>query len=361
MIGGARRVRRSTWRVRCVTASRRAAVARRRRRRPGARGDRWWSTSPASSPQRTGQLRVAMLQGDDEELSLAEQRHQPLTDDHLALADRAARATTTSSCSPRRARHRPGAATRRCARAIADLAARARRVGARERACRRPRGDANGRTTASQLEPALRARRHAAGQVLEAAPRAVRRVRAVARRLLGFLDELAPSALRLRRRATATVVFDVRRHTRRQRHLLRVGVRPARARLRARRRRGDRREHQQPLVPSVGEHRAAPRARPDARGGDRAAGAAGVGVGHQRGDRSPTARCTTRPKLFEKAIVDTHHRRPRRGETLYVRFGDWVVWACCSRCSPRPSSRSGVATVAARSTPKHGREVSAGA
>ena len=36
----------------------------------------------------TGRLRVAMLQGDDQELSLAEQQQQLLTTDHLALADR---------------------------------------------------------------------------------------------------------------------------------------------------------------------------------------------------------------------------------------------------------------------------------
>jgi apolipoprotein N-acyltransferase len=39
-------------------------------------------------PTETGRLRVAMLQGDDEELSLAEQQVQLLTDDHLALANR---------------------------------------------------------------------------------------------------------------------------------------------------------------------------------------------------------------------------------------------------------------------------------
>jgi apolipoprotein N-acyltransferase len=39
-------------------------------------------------PRTTGRMRVAMLQGDDEELSLADQQRQLLTDDHLALADR---------------------------------------------------------------------------------------------------------------------------------------------------------------------------------------------------------------------------------------------------------------------------------
>lgn len=37
-------------------------------------------------PTETGQMRVAMLQGDDQELSLADQQVQRLTDDHLALA-----------------------------------------------------------------------------------------------------------------------------------------------------------------------------------------------------------------------------------------------------------------------------------
>src|SRR5439155_21713693 len=38
-------------------------------------------------PRSTGHLRVAMLQGDDEQLPLAEQTDQPLTDKHFALAD----------------------------------------------------------------------------------------------------------------------------------------------------------------------------------------------------------------------------------------------------------------------------------
>lgn len=38
-------------------------------------------------PTPTGELRLAVLQGDDEELSLAEQQVQELTDDHLELAD----------------------------------------------------------------------------------------------------------------------------------------------------------------------------------------------------------------------------------------------------------------------------------
>jgi apolipoprotein N-acyltransferase len=39
-------------------------------------------------PTNTGHLRVAMLQGDDEQLPLAQQTDQPLTDKHFALADR---------------------------------------------------------------------------------------------------------------------------------------------------------------------------------------------------------------------------------------------------------------------------------
>jgi len=39
-------------------------------------------------PRTTGQLRVAMLQGDDQQLSLADQNQQLLTEKHFALADR---------------------------------------------------------------------------------------------------------------------------------------------------------------------------------------------------------------------------------------------------------------------------------
>jgi apolipoprotein N-acyltransferase len=39
-------------------------------------------------PETTGHLRVAMLQGDDEQLPLAQQTDQPLTEKHFALADR---------------------------------------------------------------------------------------------------------------------------------------------------------------------------------------------------------------------------------------------------------------------------------
>lgn len=39
-------------------------------------------------PRTTGQLRVAMLQGDDEQLPLAQQTDQPLTEKHFALAER---------------------------------------------------------------------------------------------------------------------------------------------------------------------------------------------------------------------------------------------------------------------------------
>ena len=69
-------------RTRSATCS--PAVGRRRRS--------WWP--PSSSivtrfePTTTGHLRVALLQGDDEQLPLAEQVNQPLTEKHFALADR---------------------------------------------------------------------------------------------------------------------------------------------------------------------------------------------------------------------------------------------------------------------------------
>src|SRR5262245_42404524 len=43
---------------------------------------------PLLGPTTTGHLRVALLQGDDEQLPLAEQVDQPLTEKHLELADR---------------------------------------------------------------------------------------------------------------------------------------------------------------------------------------------------------------------------------------------------------------------------------
>src|SRR6185312_1128358 len=39
-------------------------------------------------PTTTGHVRVAMLQGDDQQLPLAQQVDQPLTEKHFALADR---------------------------------------------------------------------------------------------------------------------------------------------------------------------------------------------------------------------------------------------------------------------------------
>ena len=71
----------------------------------------------------------------------------------------------------------------------------------------------------------------------------------------------------------------------RQRDLLRERVRPADAGERRRGRRGDRRDHQQPLVPAVGELGPARRAESDERGGDRPSGAALVDLGHHRGHR----------------------------------------------------------------------------
>ena len=51
-------------------------------------------------PTTTGHLRVALLQGDDEQLPLAEQVDQPLTE-KTSPSPIGCRATTTSSCSPR--------------------------------------------------------------------------------------------------------------------------------------------------------------------------------------------------------------------------------------------------------------------
>ena len=67
-------------------------------------------------PTTTGHLRVAMLQGDDEQLPLAEQINQPLTEKHFALAEQPARPLRPHRVPRGGARHRSGAGSRRCGR-----------------------------------------------------------------------------------------------------------------------------------------------------------------------------------------------------------------------------------------------------
>ena len=164
-------------RARCGPARTRAAVARRRRPRRG----RAWSTrrgrrSPGSSRPRRAACGFALLQGNDQELAARRaDRTSYLTDKHLALADQLhghydlivfpeSSLETDPEVDPDLRRRSPSS------RAEHDA------VRARQRAHRRRRRQV------AQRQPPLRPRRAAAGDVREAAPRAVRRVRAVARR-----------------------------------------------------------------------------------------------------------------------------------------------------------------------------------
>ena len=230
---------------------------------PGRRP--WSPTSPASSPRTTGHLRVALLQGDDEQLPLAAaDRTSRSPTKHFALADQL-RGHYDLIVFPESALDTdPRDRSRRCGPRLADARRRARRERARERA--HAAGDDEQSRNSNLLYDA---RRQAAGHLLEAAPRAVRRVRAVARRAR------ASSASCARSRTTSSA-GDART-------LFRVGGHPfgsvicfesafgplVRDYVRDGAR-GRRREHEQPLVPAVGQQRAAPRARPDARGRDRA-------------------------------------------------------------------------------------------
>ena len=95
-------------------------------------------------------------------------------------------------------------------------------------------------------------------------------------------------------------LFDDRRVRGRDGDLLRIGVRLPDPAARARRRRGDRRVDEQPLVPPLGELRAARRDRTDARGRDRPAGRAGRDLRHLGAHRRERSRCTAETELFER-------------------------------------------------------------
>ena len=172
-------------------------------------------------------------------------------------------ATTTSSCSPSRRSTPIRRPTPRCGRGSPSSP---RDHGAHVLVnARTPGSDDQSRNTNLLYTPDGKLQ----GVVLEAAPRAVRRVRALARRARASCPELRQVPYDFEPGDSRTM-FHVAGHPLGVGDLLRVRVRAARARLRARRRAGDRGEHQQPLVPTLGQQRAAPRARPDARRGDRA-------------------------------------------------------------------------------------------
>ena len=110
-------------------------------------------------------------------------------------------------------------------------------------------------------------------------------------------------------------------------HLLRVGVRLPGPAARARRRPGDRRLDEQPLVPAVRELGPAPRDRPDARRRDGPPGGPGRDLGHHPRSSTPTASCTTAPSC-SSARSSRPPSTATTGETPYVRYGEWAIGLC---------------------------------
>ncbi len=245
-------------------------------------------------PTTTGHLRVALLQGDDEQLPLAEQVNQPLTEKHFALADRL-RGRYDLIVFPESALDTDPES---------DPQLRARLVALAEEHdasvlvnARTPGDDGQSRNTNLLYTPAGKLQGTYSKQHLvpfgEYVPW---------RDALELAAGAAAGALRLRTGCVAHAVPRGRPPVRIG-DLLRIRVRAARARRGARRRAGRRREHQQPVVPAFREQRAAPRARPDARGRDRTVGAPGVGVGDQRGHRP---RRFTAPRDRPVRVEDRH-------------------------------------------------------
>ena len=292
---------------------------------------RWWrsSTSRGSSRRPPAELRFALLQGND----------QNRTSRPTRFADYLTASTSPSPTDleghydlivfPESALERdPDDAIPTSANQLT------RSRGSTTRPCSRTR--ASPRPTASSSTPtSCTPRRRAAGHLLEAAPRAVRRVRAVARPAVVH-RRARPDPVRLRARRRRRHVRG-RRPPGRQRDLLRVGVRAARARLRARRRGGDRGEHQQPLVPALGESaqhlalsqmRAAETGRPVLQ-----ASVSGI----SGGDRPRRRRARRRPSCSRTASPTVSIDDDDGGDALRAAS---ATGCCCSRARARSSWRS---------------------
>ena len=266
-------------------------------------------------PTTTGHLRVAMLQGDDEELPLAQQTDQPLTDKHFALADSCA-ATTTSSCSPSRRSTPIRSTTRRCGRG-SPTSPRAHGANVLVNA-RTPGSDDQSRNTNLMYTPDGKLQGVYSKQHLvpfgEYVPW---------RDELSFIRELRQIPYDFEPGDSRTM-FHVAGHPlgvvicfeSAFGPLVRDSVRDGA--------RGDRGEHQQPLVPTLGQHRAAPRARARCAPRRPDAPVLQASVSGISAVIDPDGSVHDRTKLFESAVV-TASVPTTTGETLYVRFGDWVV------------------------------------
>jgi apolipoprotein N-acyltransferase len=279
-------------------------------------------------PEPTGRLRVAVLQGDDQELSLAGQRAQQLTDAHLALAAKLhgdydlivfpEGALDTDPEQDPALRH-----------ALTDLAREhhaAVLVNARVPVDRKRYADGtDDRISNTNLlyTPDGKLQAEYAKQHLvpfgEYVP---------LRSVLGNLDALRTNVPYDYTPGDKTVVFDVKGtpvgsvicFESAFGPLVRDQVRDGAQAIvvstnnRSYRRSGNTEQHL-----ALGQLRAAETGRPVVQ-----ASVSGISA-----VIDANGNVHDRTRLFEKAIVDTSIVTTR-GETLYVRLGDWVVWACCA-------------------------------
>ena len=248
-------------------------------------------TSLRYEPTVTGHIQFALLQGNDQDRNLTQQEIDVrLPDQQAPRARRDAAGPLRPDRVPRvRARERPDHRSR-----AAVPARRGRRAqhGAVVLANARVVPDADGGLATTRTSRT--ARRQVPGRLREAAPRARSVSTCRGGASCSFISELQQIPYDYERgqgrgasSGTAghpfgTVICFESAFSPLVRDYVRDGAR------------AHRRQHEQPVVPAVRARRAAPRAEPDARRGDRPAGAARVDLGDHRRHRPGRRTCTTR-------------------------------------------------------------------
>ena len=234
---------------------------------------------------------------------------------HFALAgadhrpgrpDRVPRVEHGHATARRRPPHRP-VRPRATSTAIARQHA---RVGARQRDRRRParRQQASRTSTCCSTRPARSSAPTRSATSCRSASTVPFRDVAAARRRIGARSRSRATSQPGRRPGPVHGRGRPHRHA----DLLRVGVRLPGAAAGARRRAGDRRLDEQPLLPAFGELRPARRDRPDARGRDRPAGGAGRDLGDHRGDRRRRRRARPHAPVRPTVVADDGRGDERR-------------------------------------------------
>ena len=279
-------------------------------------------------PEPTGHLHLAVLQGDDEELPLAEQRTQQLTDDHLALAaelegdlDLIVFPEGALDTDPEQDPALRDALTELADEHGAALLVNARVPVDRDAAANGADDRIHNANLFYDVDGTLHdeyAKQHLVpfGEYVPL------------RGLFGNLDALRTNVPYDFTPGDETVVFDVKGRPVGSvicfesafGSLVRDQVRAGAEAIvvstnnRSYRRSGNTDQHL-----ALGQLRAAETGRPVVQ-----ASVSGVSA-----IIDADGRVHDRTELFEKAIVDATIVTTR-GETLYVRFGDWIVWACCA-------------------------------